>query len=191
MNTQGKKPFWRRPAWWIATAVAARNAGGLRQVRQTLSWVDRPAPAGHQPVAASPIVLHVVIPVLREQQHITGAMAWFIPLLRDLPGSTLTFVSTAREEREREHLTDLLAGSTAAKLTARRFPQLTGDELPALAAALAMTGESTLTQTTATKVLSAFPTTADVITDEIARQRGPVRWSGTSTTRATGGRPHR
>ncbi|KJS58433.1 glycosyltransferase [Streptomyces rubellomurinus] len=166
----GRKPFWRRPTWWIAAAVAARNANGLRQVCQTLAWVDRPGPVA----AAEPMVLHVVIPVLREQQHIVGALAWFMPLLRDFPGSTLTLVSTAREEREREHLAAQLTGATEADLTLRRFPQLTGEELAALAEALAKTGANALTQATAAEVLSAFPATAKVIADEIARLREPA-----------------
>ncbi|GAA2789961.1 hypothetical protein RMN57_22930 [Kitasatospora sp. CM 4170] len=165
------KPFWRRPTWWIAAAVAARNLNGLRQVRQTLAQVDRPAPP---PSAVEPMVLHVVIPVLREQRHIAGALAWFVPLLRQFPGSTLTLVSTAREEREREHLVGRLAGATAADLTVQRFPQLTDDELAALAEALARTGEQALTPATAAEALSAFPTTADVIASEIAHLREPV-----------------
>ena len=115
------------------------------------------------------MVLHIVIPVLREQQHIAGALAWFLPLLRDLPGTTLTFVSTAREDHEREHLADLLSGATAADLTVRRFPQLTGEELAALGEALATSGADSLNSTTAAKVLAVFPTTADVLADELAR----------------------
>ncbi|MEV7357324.1 hypothetical protein [Kitasatospora sp. NPDC091276] len=163
-----RKPFWRQPSWWIAAAVAARNANGLRHVRRTLAWADQPATVSE----AEPMVLHVVIPVLREQQHIAGALAWFVPLLRDLPGSTLTLVSTAREDREREHLSARLAGATKADLTVERFPQLTGEELTALAEALAATGERALTAVTAAEALSAFPTTADVIVDEIACIRG-------------------
>ncbi|MBD0676335.1 glycosyltransferase family 2 protein [Streptomyces sp. CBMA156] len=166
----GRKPFWRRPSWWVAAAVAARNVNGLWQVRQTLARVDRPT----QLSVVEPVVLHVVIPVLREQQHVAGALAWFVPLLRDFPGSTLTLVSTAREERERAHLVGRLAGATATDLTVQRFPQLTDDELTALAEALAKTGERTLTRTAAAEVLSAFPTTADVIASEIARLREPV-----------------
>ncbi|MFJ6769998.1 glycosyltransferase family 2 protein [Kitasatospora sp. NPDC091257] len=165
-----RKPFWRRPSWWIAAAVAARNANGLRHVRRTLAWADRPTP----PPAAEPMVLHVVIPVLREQQHIAGALAWFVPLLRDFPGSTMTLVSTAREDRERDHLAARLMGAVKADLTVERFPQLIGEELTALAEALAATGERALTAATAAEALSAFPTTADVIVDEIARIRGQV-----------------
>ncbi|MFB7472571.1 glycosyltransferase family 2 protein [Kitasatospora sp. NPDC056184] len=166
----GRKPLWRRPSWWIAAAVAARNVNGLRQVRQTLAHVDRPA----QAVSVEPMVLHVVIPVLREQQHISGALAWFVPLLRDFPGSTLTLVSTAREERERAHLVGRLAGATADDLTVQRFPQLTSEELTALAEALAKTGGRVLTLATAAEALSAFPTTADVIASGIAGLREPV-----------------
>ncbi|MFE7192835.1 glycosyltransferase family 2 protein [Kitasatospora sp. NPDC057541] len=166
----GRKPLWRRPSWWLAAAVAARNVNGLRQVRQTLAHVDRPAPA----VSVQPMVLHVVIPVLREQQHITDALVWFVPLLRGFPGSTLTLVSTAREERERAHLVGRLAGATADDLTVQRFPQLTSEELTALAEALAKTGERVLTLATAAEALSAFPTTADVIASGIAGLREPV-----------------
>ncbi|WP_406209211.1 hypothetical protein OH807_38320 [Kitasatospora sp. NBC_01560] len=58
--------------------------------------------------------------------------ARYVPLLRDFPGSTLTLVSTAREEAEHRHLAARLAGATTADLTVERFPQLTGDELAAL-----------------------------------------------------------
>ncbi|WP_030256344.1 MULTISPECIES: glycosyltransferase [Streptomyces] len=144
--------------------MAARNANGLRQVRRTLAWADQPGDRR----AAEPMVLHVVIPVLREQQQITAVLAWFVPLLRGLPGSTLTLVSTAREERERQHLAARLAEATTADLTVERFPQLTGEELTALGEALAGSGEGSLAGAVAAEVLSGFPTTADVITAELA-----------------------
>ncbi|MFI6443473.1 glycosyltransferase [Kitasatospora sp. NPDC050543] len=172
MNTKRRKPLWRSTAWWIATAVAARNVNGLRQVRRTLAWADQPALTGNQR-AVEPMVLHVIIPVLREQQQITAALAWFVPLLRDLPGSTLTLVTTAREEAERQHLAALLAGATAADLTVERFPQLTGDELASLGKALTGTGEGSLARAVAAEVLSGFPTTADVVTAELARLPEP------------------
>lgn len=156
------KPLRRSAFWWIATAIAVRNLNGLRQLHQTLAWVDQPAagPSGE------PLVLHVVVPVLREQQQIASALAWFVPLLRDLPGSTLTIVSTAREDYERRHTTTRLAGVTAADLTAERFSQLTDEELTALSEAAA---DGPLTASLAVEVLARFPSTADVIADEIAR----------------------
>ncbi|KOV36487.1 hypothetical protein ADK60_07060 [Streptomyces sp. XY431] len=169
MNTRGYKSLWRSPAWWIAASVAGRNVNGLRQVRRTLAWADRPAPTGNLKALAEPMVLHVIVPVLREQQQIAAALAWFVPLLRDLPGSTLTLVTTAREEAERHHLAARLAGATAADLTVERFPQLTCDELTALGAALTAAGEGSLTGALAAEVLSGFPTTADVVTAELAR----------------------
>ncbi|MFG2916406.1 glycosyltransferase family 2 protein [Kitasatospora sp. NPDC048298] len=172
MNTKRRKPLWRSTAWWIAAAVAARNVNGLRQVCRTLAWADQPALAGNRR-AVEPMVLHVIIPVLREQQQITAALAWFVPLLRDLPGSTLTLVTTAREEAERQHLAARLAGATAADLTVERFPQLTGDELASLGKALTGTGEGSLAGAVAAEVLSGFPTTADVITAELARLPEP------------------
>ncbi|KIQ62855.1 hypothetical protein TR51_28530 [Kitasatospora griseola] len=146
--------------------MAARNLNGHRQVRRTLAWADQPE---SRPAVAEPMVLHVVIPVLREQQQISAALAWFVPLLRGFPGSTLTLVSTAREERERRHLADRLAGARATDLTVERFPQLSDDELTALAGTLRGTGRNVLTGTMAAEVLSGFPTTADVITAELAR----------------------
>lgn len=176
MNTNDLKPLWRSASWWIAAAVAARNLAGLRQVRRTLAWADRAAEPQAGRRALKPMVLHVVIPVLREQQQIAGTLAWFIPLLRGQPRSMLTLVSTAREEHERQILAAQLAGATASGLTVERFPQLTDDELAALSEALATSGESSLTGAVALKVLSAFPTTADVITAELARlpRSGPV-----------------
>lgn len=174
MSTRGRKPLWRSPAWWIAAAVAARNLNGQRQVRWTLAWADRPTLPVDQAAVAWPMVLHVVIPVLREQQQITAALAWFVPLLRDFPGSTLTLVSTAREEHERQHLAARLAGTTVADLTVQRFPQLTGDELIALAEAAATAGEGPLSSAMAAEALAAFPTTADVIADELSHLREPT-----------------
>ncbi|MFJ1797157.1 glycosyltransferase [Kitasatospora griseola] len=112
-------------------------------------------------------MLHVVVPVLREQQHIADALAWFVPLVRSFPGSTLTLVTTAREERERRYLAARLAGATAADLTVERFPQLSGDELAALGEALADSGS--LTGAVAAQVLSGFPTTADIVAAELAQ----------------------
>ncbi|WP_162794210.1 glycosyltransferase family 2 protein [Streptomyces paludis] len=154
--------------------MAVRNLNGQRQVRRTLAWADRPAQTTDRIATPAPLVLHVVIPVLREQPHITGALKWFVPLLRDFPGSTLTLVSTAREERERAHLAAGLAGAGAAGLTARRFPQLTDDELTALGEALAKEGAGALSAATAAETLAAFPTTADVIAYERARPREPA-----------------
>ncbi|MFG2841682.1 glycosyltransferase [Kitasatospora sp. NPDC048296] len=172
MTTKRRKPLWRSTAWWIAAAVAARNVNGLRQVCRTLAWADQPVSAGNRR-AVEPMVLHVIVPVLREQQQIAAALAWFVPLLRDLPGSTLSLVTTAREEAERQHLAARLAGATAADLTVERFPQLTGGELTALGKALTGTGEGSLTGALAAEVLSGFPTTADVVTAELARLPEP------------------
>ncbi|MFD7645631.1 glycosyltransferase [Kitasatospora sp. NPDC059795] len=165
MSTRERKSLWRSTTWWIAVAVAARNLNGHRQVRRTLAWADQP---GTRAAVAEPMVLHVVIPVLREQQQISAALAWFVPLLRGFPGSTLTLVSTAREEHERRHLAARLTGVTATDLTVERFPQLSNDELTALAEALTSTGEGSLPDAVAAEVLSGFPTTADVITAELA-----------------------
>ncbi|WP_195911062.1 glycosyltransferase family 2 protein [Streptomyces kaniharaensis] len=174
MNADARKPLWRSTAWWIAAAVAARNLNGQRQVRRTLAWADRPAPTGDRR-SAFPLVLHVVIPVLREQQQIPAALSWFVPLLRNFPGSTLTMVTTAREEAERQHLAAKLAGATAADLTVERFPQLTDDELAALGKALPGTIDGSLTGALAAEVLSSFPTTAEVVTAELARLPEPHR----------------
>ncbi|WP_329581943.1 hypothetical protein OG500_19265 [Kitasatospora sp. NBC_01250] len=172
MNAQ--KPLWQRPTWWIAAAVAARNAGGLRQIRQTLQWVDQTPGGTPSPMPTSPMVLHVVIPVLREQQQIAGALTWFVPLLRDYPGSTLTLVSTDREGRERDHLVEQLVGAAEGDLTVQRFPQLADDEIAALAQELRDSGEDALTRARAASVLWAFPLTAEVVDWEMALVEQPA-----------------
>lgn len=162
------KPLWRRPTFWAASAIAAHYLQGLGRARQTLAWVDQPtAVPVHAPRGS--LVLHVVIPVLREEQHIGSALAWFVPLLQNFPRSTLTLVSTAREQRERDQLAIQAAAMKAQDLTQHHFPQLTDDELAALAAAASRSSDGSLSMTAATEALAAFPTTADVIDVEISK----------------------
>ncbi|MEU7894227.1 hypothetical protein AB0B45_15365 [Nonomuraea sp. NPDC049152] len=155
----------------LAVAAAARHAVGLRQMRATLSWLAQPPPTT---TTAAAVPVHIVVPVLREQQHVPSAMDWFAALLHELPGSTLTVVTTAREERERQHLAGLIAERGNRPITGRRFPQLTAAEIDALTAEQAASGR--LTRHTAARVLARFPLTSDVLACELERHRGlPIR----------------
>lgn len=161
--------LWRRLAFWAASATALHYLEGLGQARQTLAWAAQQPTAHPMQAPRGSLVLHVVIPVLREEQHIASALAWFVPLLQHFPRATLTFVSTEREERERDQLASLAAGKSGRNLTQHYFPQLTDDELASLAAAASRSSEGSLSRAEATRVLSTFPTTADVIDDEISK----------------------
>ncbi|MCG5215485.1 glycosyltransferase family protein [Streptosporangium soli] len=132
MASRAETSLCRRLDWWIVVAVAARHAVGLWQLRRALATIDRP---NCPEPSADDLVLHIVIPVLREQQHIRAAVEWFADLLRHLPRSTVTFVTTERERREREahrprtHPFHLSNEEVSVGRVSRGGPPLTGQVL--------------------------------------------------------------
>lgn len=154
---------WRDPWLWAGAAVAGRHAVGAWRLRQTMVFLTQTPPA--DPHGEVHPALNVVVPVLWEQAHVGAAMRWFAALLRAVPGSTLTIVTTAREEREREYLIDDLAGCTSQMITARRFPQLTPDQLRQLATAAHASPRGRLPRDAAMAVLSRDRLTCEVVAD--------------------------
>ncbi|WP_035847314.1 glycosyltransferase family 2 protein [Kitasatospora azatica] len=169
------QPWWRRPSWWLAAAAAAHQADGLWQLRKTLAWADQPPALGTSAAEPEGLRFHIVLPVLREQGHIADALDWFVPLLGGFPGSTLTVVTTAREEREREHLVDSLTGLRAGQITGQRFPQLTDTEVTELAKAATASTAGVLPRHHAVRILRASPLTSQIVGQELrTRPAGPV-----------------
>ncbi|MGP4030093.1 glycosyltransferase family 2 protein [Actinomadura sp. 3N407] len=151
----------RALAWACSVALVARHGAGSWQLARTLSWLDRhelePRPR-EDPV---PLV-QVVVPVLREQQHVGAALAWWRTILPQFPGMSLTVVSTAREDHDR----DLLARAACeGPLTRARLPQLTAPELTALRAAKQ---HGCLSVEDAAAILAQTPRTRDVVDRELA-----------------------
>jgi len=155
--------WWRDPWLWICAAAAGRHAVGAWRLRQTMAFLAQAPPA--DPSGEEHPTLHLVVPVLWEQAHVGAAVRWFAELMRELPGSTLTIVTTAREEREREYLVDDVAGCTSRMITARRFPQLTPDQLRTLVAAAQAGPRGRLTHDAAVSVVLRARLTCDVVAD--------------------------
>ncbi|MFC0532068.1 hypothetical protein [Phytohabitans kaempferiae] len=116
--------------------------------------------------------------MLWEQAHVGAAIAWFAALTTQLPGSTVTVVTTAREERERQHLIDALTRCPRRQITARRFPHLTPTELRQLTEADTAGPDGYLAGAEVRSVLSARPLTYEVVADLLRRPElagAPVR----------------
>lgn len=161
-------PWWRRPTAWIVGAAVARYATGAWELRRTLALLNRPQPApAAEPPNAAPAI-HLVVPVLREQACIPAAVRWFAQLLRFFPAMTLTFVTTAREDRERDLLAEEIAGSGPGPVNSARFPQLGSEQVAALDAAKRQSPGPILTARQVRHVLEAFPTTMEVLDQELA-----------------------
>lgn len=172
MTAARRRPGWADPWLWTVAGAAARHAVGAWRLRQSLAFLDasrRSLPADG-PSSASAPVLHLVIPVLWEQQHVAGAVRWFADLAQQIPGCTVTFVSTAREEHERQLLIGRLTGLTAAAVTARRFPQLTPDDVDQLSNLARL---QPLTEADARTVLGGRRLTGDVL-DTVLAARPPA-----------------
>ncbi len=100
-------------AWAAGVGLVARHTAGAWQLARTLGWLRC---VDHDPLDGLHLPeVHVIVPVLREQQHVGAALAWWRQILPAFPGMSLTIVSTVREEHER----DLLAGEVAAQILAR------------------------------------------------------------------------
>src|SRR6266851_3336215 len=155
----------RAIAWCAAITVTARHAVGDWHLARTLAWLRR---ARGEPTAGQQLPpVHVIVPVLREQEHVSAALEWWRQILPQFPGISLTIVSTAREESER----DLLAAAAclAGRLTRTGFPQLSDSELAALTSARVSAGGQ-LGQGTAAKILARTPLTREVVGQLLARE---------------------
>jgi len=162
----------RAAAWVAAVGLVSRHGAGVWQLARTLAWLrhdgereidcldDRPLPE-----------IHVVVPILREQQHVGAALAWWRQILPSFPGMSLTFVSTAREELERNLLAR--AVSRGGRLTEEEFPQLSTSELADLNHARTSTG-GYLAPEVAAGILARTPLTRDVV-DRLLAEGNPAR----------------
>jgi len=151
-------------AWCAAITLTARHATGNWQLARTLAWLRR---AGDEPATGHELPpVHVIVPVLREQQHVSAALEWWQQILPQFPGMSLTIVSTAREERERDHLT--AAVCSASRLTRTGFPQLSDRELADLTSARVSAGGQ-LAPETAALILARTPLTREVVGRFLAR----------------------
>src|SRR5580658_3032041 len=152
-------------AWCAAITLTARHATGNWQLARTLAWLRR---AGDEPATGHELPpVHVIVPVLREQQHVSAALEWWQQILPQFPGMSLTIVSTAREERERDHLT--AAVCSASRLTRTGFPQLSDRELADLTSARVSAGGQ-LAPETAALILARTPLTREVVGQFLARE---------------------
>src|SRR5262245_55207211 len=89
----------RTVGWVAAIALAARHGAGTWQLARTLGWLTEceTEPLGGQQPAPR---VHVVVPVLREQEHVGATLAWWRTILPLFPGMSLTLISTAREDHD-------------------------------------------------------------------------------------------
>ncbi len=158
--------WWHRPQVWVAAGVASRQLIGLAQLRQTLGWVDQPQ-RDLQPNKVDGVAVHFVVPVLREQAHVSGTLSWFGRLLRRLPCSSLSVATTARENRERDHVIDVVVAAGADPAALARIPQLSSAERAALASAARL--DNSINRSTVEAVLNRFPSTAEVVAAELAQ----------------------
>jgi hypothetical protein len=155
----------RAAAWVAAIGLVARHTVGTWQLARTLAWLHADERAENAPL--EPVHMrrmpqvHVIIPVLREQQHVEAALAWWREILHALPGMTLTIVSTDREERERDQLA--AAVSHARHLTRTAFPQISPSELAELNRVRVAAG-GRLTREAAAAILARTPLTREVVT---------------------------
>jgi hypothetical protein len=143
-------------AWTVSLVLTGRHGVGAWQLAQTMSYLARRAPAP-RPGQGPPPPVHVVVPVLREQDHVRPALDWWREILPLFPGMSLTLVSTAREDHDR----GLLARAVCdGPLTSGRFPQLGEDELAMLRSARQ---RGRLPAGTASAILARVARTRDVI----------------------------
>jgi hypothetical protein len=175
MNRRSPHSTWWRDPWlWTNAAVAARHAMGAWRLRQTTAFLSSARLPTDQAGGRGDVPpLHMVVPVLWEQDHVGTALEWFATLLRQLPGSTLTVVTSGREDREREHLVDAVAHCPARLITARRFPHLTAEEIRDLTAHADAAGRAGVAS-----VLSRRPFTRDAVAgvlDRPAFADAPIR----------------
>ncbi|GIG63165.1 hypothetical protein Lfu02_75370 [Longispora fulva] len=143
----------------LAAGITGRHAVGLLELRRSRRALIRPACP--DPIDVPAPTVHLVVPVLREQQAVASLLDWCATLLEALPSLTLTVVTTAREDAERQLLAEQIAAAGPGALRAGRFP-LTADECQALAAVRpTTTGE-------VAAVLDGFLSTRDVVVGLLA-----------------------
>lgn len=102
----------------------------------------------------------MIVPVLREQAHIAAALTWWEPHLAAFPGMSLTFVTTAREERERESLAVEI--SSCDRLSAADFPQIPAEVVAELDRVRPGEGKRVPVEA-ALRILSETPLTQQVV----------------------------
>ncbi|MDG4834867.1 glycosyltransferase family 2 protein [Solwaraspora sp. WMMD1047] len=105
--------------------------------------------------------------MLREQAHVASAVRWFTSLL-ELPGTTLTIVTTEREARERDLLVQRLLGRHAGAISARQFPQLSPTSLRELNAARRRAPGGVLRRPEVESILGRVRLTCDVVAAQMA-----------------------
>jgi hypothetical protein len=152
--------WWRRAGAVAVVAATTRYATGFRGLRASLAYV---AASESLDVRESyiDVPVHVIVPVLREQAAVGSAMRWFAELIERFPNTTLTIVSTAREDRERDALAERIADITQARaaITPTRFPQLSPRQAEVLEAERTHRHEGVLTSHQVRAVLNRFETT--------------------------------
>lgn len=159
--------WWRQPEFLVALSLACRQVVGLVQLRRTLAWVDQLRPDHQVMEPLSGIGIHFVVPVLREQAHVPAMLSWFRQLLRELPEASLSVVTTAREDREREYILDAVMAAGSDRIALARIPQLSAEERAALGSDA--TASNAISRSAAAAVLGRFPTTSEVVRSELAR----------------------
>lgn len=160
----------RHPGLWLAGAVAARHAIGAYRLHRTLRDFDRGIDAGVAPTGDAGPRLLLIVPVLREQDHVGAALDWFTGLTHALPGIAVAFVTTEREVTERHELARRLARAEAGPLRRTDWPLLRACEAAALEERRRQLPNGKLDEESVLKVLTDFPTTAEVITAFLERQ---------------------
>ncbi len=156
----------RAAAWVASIGLVARHTAGAWQLARTLAWLRHGNPMAGGPIDGHQISeVHVVVPVLREQQHVAAALAWWRQILPAFPGMSLTIVSTAREEHERDLLA--LEVCRGKRLTGCEFPQLTSRELTDLTQIRADAGGH-LAPEAAVEILARTPLTREVVDQLLA-----------------------
>lgn len=175
MSTRSR-PLWRNAAWWVALAGAAHHTNGLVRMHSTLKFLASGVLASSgSGEADTEVRWHVVLPVLWEQTYVAAAIAYLTELLAGFPGSSLTVVTTSREEREREHLAKLVDGMSASQITTTRFPRLTDDQVQALRTEASSDASARLPEGRGRVLLGERPTTRQIVEAELkARSIGPV-----------------
>ncbi|SDI48475.1 Glycosyltransferase like family 2 [Sinosporangium album] len=162
----------RAIAWLSAATLVARHTLGNWQLIRTLAWLrDADSPMDDHSTGVQPPEVHVILPVLREQEHVRAALDWWRQILSSFPGMSLTIVSTAREEHDRDLL--IAALCSARRLNSAAFPQLSRCALTALKQARAA-ANGHLNRDVAAEIIAQAPLTRDVV-NQLMAEGGPAQ----------------